>query len=379
MNSKHRDAKDADKAGSDGANTLEELRLDIDRLDAELLAALNRRARLSLEVGRLKCGSGDPVFRPEREAALLDKLLRGNSGPMPGEHLLAVYREILASSRALQRPQRVAYLGPEGTFSHMAAQEYLGQTGEFVPLPGLSAVFDAVQKRQCDLGVVPIENSLNGTVGQSLDAFAGHEVFVLAEWFSRISLSLLSREENLRGINTVYSHPQPLGQCTAWLCANLPHAALVSLSSTAAAGQKAAGEPGVAAIGDARLASRLGLNVLAGNIEDLSDNWTRFFIIGPEPEKAAGADKTSITFGLSDQPGSLAKVLDALARAGVNMSKLESRPMRGERWKYIFFADLDCDINEPEYARVFKEVAGHCLFARLLGTYPAGRNIHALL
>lgn len=357
---------------------LEELRAAIDQVDSELLAALNRRAALSLEVGRVKALSGAPVFRPEREAALLEGLVRANGGPLPADHLLAVYREVLSSSRALQRPLRVAYLAPEGTFSHMAAQEYLGQANEFVPAGSLRAVFDAVQKRACDLGAVPIENSLNGTVGQSLDSFACHEVSVRAEWFSRISLSLLSPESGLKDIKTVYSHPQPLGQCAEWLHANLPRATLVSLSSTAAAGQRVAGEQGSAAIGDSRLAARLGLNLLARNIEDAPDNWTRFFLIGAGPAESAGtADKSSIMFGLRDEPGSLARVLSGLADAGINMSKLESRPMRGERWKYVFFADLDCDIKSPEHAPALEAAARHCLFARVLGTYAAGRHVHA--
>lgn len=366
----------------DGANarkSLEDLRSAIDLVDAELLDALNRRALLSLEVGKLKAESGAPVFRPEREAALLEKLTRVNSGPLPPEHLRAVYREILSSSRALQRPQRVAYLGPEGTFSHMAALDYLGHACELIPFTSLNAVFDAVQRRECDLGVVPVENSLNGTVVQSLDAFAGHDVFVLAEWFNRISLNLLSPEADLTRVKTVYSHAQPLGQCAAWLRANLPYAEQVSLSSTAAAGQRAAEEPGAASIGDARLAVRLGLNVLARNIEDMADNWTRFFIIGHSPAKdSAAADKSSVMFAVGDKPGSLAKVLDALAEAGVNMSKLESRPMRGERWKYVFFADLDCDISAPERSAVLEAAARHCLSIRVLGTYRAGEHIHAV-
>lgn len=378
-----RKSEDNDKVGDgwrSNGKTLEELRSAIDGVDAEVLDALNRRAFLSLEVGKLKAGQGAPVFRPEREAALLDKLTHENNGPMPNEHLLAIYREIISSSRFMQKPQRVAYLGPEGTFSQMAGQEFLGQANEFVPLNSLGAVFDAVQRRECDLGVVPIENSLNGTVGQSLDSFASHEVFVQAEWFSRIALSLLSRESGLKDINTVYSHPQPLGQCAAWLRVNLPQAAQVSLGSTAAAADRVVGEAGSGSIGDARLALRLGLNVLARNIEDLPDNWTRFFIIGHSPLQDASrrVDKSSIMFGVRDEPGSLSKVLDTLAEYGVNMSKLESRPMRGARWKYIFFADLDCDISSPKHAPALEAMSRHCLFARGLGTYPAGRHINAV-
>ncbi len=373
------DQNKQDDMGSNGAS-LEELRCAIDRVDKELLAALNRRAGLSLQVGRLKARSNAPIFRPERESALLEKLVRDNDGPLPSEHLLALYREILSSSRALQRRQRVAYLGPEGTFSHMAAQEFLGQGNEYVPMPTLADIFEAVEKRECDLGAVPIENSLNGTVGQSLDAFVRHEVHIQAEWFSRIALSLLSLEKDLNDITTVYSHPQPLGQCAGWLRGNLSRAAQVSLVSTAAAALRASGEPGSASIGDARLGVRLGLNVLAQNIEDVADNWTRFFIIGNSPleNAACSISKSSLMFGLADKPGSLSQVLDIFAQAGINMSKLESRPMGGERWKYLFFADVDCNIHAPEFTAVHDAIARHCLFVRVLGAYPGGTHLHAV-
>lgn len=353
------------------------LRQDIDRVDTLMLDILNRRANLSLEVGKLKAKRHAPIFRPAREAEIMEGLVKESKGPLPEEHLRAIYREIFSSSRAMQKPASVAYLGPEGTFSNIASQEFFGHSHEFLPMGHLSEVFDAVQKRECDYGAIPIENSLNGTVGQSLDLFSDHEVYVQAEWFSRINLSLLSLEENFDKIKAVYSHPQPLGQCAGWLRKNLPAARQVSLESTAASAQRAAQEPGSAAIGDARLSAKLGLNLLAQNIEDMPDNWTRFFVIGSAPAKEPdGADKSSIMFSLPDKPGSLSRVLATLSEAGINMSKLESRPMRGERWKYIFFADLDCDINSPEHAPAFARTAAHCLSARVLGSYPAGRHIY---
>jgi chorismate mutase/prephenate dehydratase len=374
---------------------ISELRSAIDKIDTELLALLNRRASYSLEVGRIKSSTGLPVLRPARERALLDKLIADNPGPLPEEHLLAIYSEILSSSRALQRPMRVAFLGPEGTFSNIACLEYFGSGFTYVPKPHLADIFEAVEKDDCALGIVPLENSVNGSVGQTLDLFAKSGVFVLAEWFSRIRLCLMSCESSLQDIRVVYSHAQPLGQCSAWLRGNLENAKQVSLESTALSAQRVAGrgaawevngestgEVGSAVIGHAGLAERFGLNVLATGIEDLSDNWTRFFVIGPKldkkPDNDSGANKSSIVFTIANKPGSLQQVLNILSSSGINMSKLESRPLHGELWNYIFFADLDCDITAPEHVSALTQMHEYCLHIRVLGVYPQGRRIHAM-
>lgn len=350
------------------------LRECIDSTDEALLALLNRRAAYSLEIGKIKAGAGSPVFRPAREEQILKKLQEANRGPLRDEHLRAIYREILSASRALQETPKVAFLGPEGTFSHMACLEHLGHALSYAPMPHLKDVFAAVENRECALGAVPLENSVNGSVGATLDLFAEHEVYVQAEWFSRIRLSLVSREASCDAVRVVYSHAQPLGQSAAWLREHCPAAEQVSLESTALAARRAAQEPGSAAVGHAGLAERLGLKVLASGIEDVPDNWTRFFVIGPAPAGEPGANKSSIVFALADKPGSLAQVLNLLAGSGVNMSKLESRPLRGERWKYLFFADLGCDINTPEQAPVLEALRDLCPRLRVLGSYLAGTH-----
>ena len=350
---------------------LSDLRTQIDDADGQLLELLNRRARLSLEVGRVKARMGIPIYRPKREEALLQRLADANEGPMRNEHLMAVYREILSASRDLQRTLHVAYLGPEGTFSSVACLEYFGHSIAGEAMPGLADVFEAVARRDCEFGIVPLENSVYGTVGDTLDLFAASDVHIVAEWISRIRLSLLSKETSLADVRTVYSHSQPLGQCAAWLRANTPSARQVSVESTAAAGRRAAREKGAAAVGHAVLAERLDLSVLASGIEDSADNKTRFFIVGPGPYKDEGksTEKSSIVFATADKPGSLAAVLGILAAAGLNMSKLESRPMRGEQWKYLFFADLDSDITAfPDVLGAMRE---HCLRLRVLGAYAA--------
>ena len=363
------------KQGGVEESILRDLREKINAVDDELLALLSRRATYSLEVGKLKAKSAMPVFRPAREKVLLDQLLSRNPGPLPEAHLLAVYREILSSSRALQRREQVAFLGPEGTFSHNACQEFFGEAQSCRPATSLADIFAAVESGESSFGVVPLENSLNGSVGQSLDLFIKHQVYVKAEWFSRICLSLISRESKMEDIRVIYSHAQPFGQAAGWLREYLPKARQVALESTALSACRAAEEPGSAAIGHSGMAQRLGLTVLASSIEDNSDNWTRFFVIGNSPACEENAEKSSIVFALPNTPGALAKMLNTLSEAGINMSKLESRPMQGELWQYIFFTDLDCDLLAPSHAEMLQKLKSNSVYFRVLGAYPCGRQI----
>ncbi|MDR1659981.1 MAG: prephenate dehydratase [Desulfovibrio sp.] len=372
-------------AGSspDPAERLAAIRAEIDAADAALLDLLNRRASLSLEVGSIKKGMGPGVFKPLREREVLESLVRRNAGPLPADHLRAVWREIFSSSRALQRPQSVAYLGPEGTFSYFAGVEYLGHAVSFHPCGDIAGVFEEVSSGQCDLGVVPLENSLQGTVGVSFDFFLNHDVFIQAELFSRISHCLLSNAPSLAAIGTVYSHPQPLAQCGGWLRAHLPKAALVPVESTAAAARSAAGNEGAAAIGHRKLSDMLALGILARRIEDLSDNWTRFVIIGPKaasqslpaPRTDGAADKTSLLFTLPDKAGALSGVLALLADSDINMRKLESRPLRGQNWRYVFFADVESDLTARRHAALRARLENVCTSFRILGAYPAGPRL----
>ena len=373
----------APSAGA-SAGRLAEIRARIEEVDSRLLPLLNERAALSLEVGRIKAHDPGIIFKPLREREVLDNLARQNTGPLPDGHLRAIWSEILSSSRALQRPQHVAYLGPEGTFSYFAGVEYLGHSAIFHPCNDLAQVFEEVAGGQCELGVVPLENSLQGTVGVSFDLFLSHDVHIQAELFSRISHCLLSNAASLAEVRTVYSHPQPLAQCGGWLRAHLPNAALVPVESTAAAARRAQGEPGAAAIGNGRLADLAGLAILARRIEDQAGNWTRFVIIGPQAARAqlggamrtpvpghTGADKTSLLFTLPDKAGTLSAVLDLLARYRINMRKLESRPLRGQCWKYVFFADVESDLEAPQYAELLEKLHE----VRILGCYPTGPQL----
>lgn len=366
----------------EAATRLKAIRGEIDRIDSELLRLFNERAELSLEVGQIKAGEKSAIFKPLRERDMLDNLARANPGPLPEEHLRSIWREILSSSRALQRPQNVAYLGPEGTFSYFAGLEYLGHSARFHPCKDIEQIFEKIASGECDLGVVPLENSLQGTVGVSFDLFLRHDAVIEAELYSRVSHSLLSNAPSLAEIEMVYSHPQPLAQCGAWLRTHLPNATLSPVESTAAAAKRAAENPRAAAIGHRKLGPLNGLEIMARGIEDARGNWTRFVIIASPSRvgdrvggRKGGADKTSILFTLPDKPGTLSAILELLAKNGVNMRKLESRPLRGQPWRYVFFADVESDLNHPDRRELVRQLGEQSASFRILGCYPMGPQL----
>lgn len=355
---------------------LTQIRDQIDELDELIVDLLNKRAGLSREVGQIKSQSLDVVFKPFREKEVLGRLTATSPGILPEDHLRAIYREILSSSRRLQQPQNVAYLGPEGTFTHQAALEYLGRSMEFSPCPTLHDVFLTVASRKADLGVIPLENSLQGSVGQSLDLFLQYNVYIHAELFSRISHALLSNGDDLGAVHTVYSHPQALAQCSGWLRTNMPQASVIPTDSTAAAAVQAEREgAGTAAIGHPRLVERYGLKAVVLDIQDLPDNWTRFLVIGPTPTQGSSRDKTSLLFTTPDRPGALAAILNLLAAQGLNLTKLESRPLKGEKWKYVFFMDVECDLSQEQYESTMSNLTKLCHTMRVLGSYPSGPQL----
>jgi chorismate mutase/prephenate dehydratase len=367
----------------DGNHSLEldllQLRKTIDGLDDQILDLLNQRAAISVAVGRAKADSIETVFKPFREKEVLDRLNARNAGPLPESHLRAIYREIMSSSRRLQRPERVVYLGPEGTFSYFAGLEYMGRSAELSPRANFEDIFRAVSDGEAELGVIPLENSLQGTVGQVVDLFMLFPVFIQAELFSRITHCLMGKAANTAEVREIHSHPQPLDQCAHWLRNNMPGRTLVPEASTAAAAEIAFRRgPEVATVGHVRLADRYGLNVLAEHIEDAPDNWTRFLVIGPRPNTEPSRDKTSILFTVPDKPGALAEVLDSFAGRAINITKLESRPLRGEKWKYVFFTDLECDLSKAEYESFLAELRQRCHTLKVLGSYPAGPHIETM-
>ncbi|WP_419785220.1 prephenate dehydratase [Pseudodesulfovibrio sp.] len=360
----------ADKIEQTDTPDLGELRKRIDGLDKQIVNLLNQRAEVSLGVGRYKAAHHEPIYKPFREQEVLNKIAESSPGPLPDKHLRTIYREIMSSSRHLQRPERVVYLGPEGTFSYFAAMEHMGGAAELTPKANFEDIFRAVAEEGAELGVIPLENSIEGTVGQVVDLFMKYTVYIQAEVFSRISLCLISNAEKLEDVEVIYSHPQPLGQSRQWLRNHMPDIPAIAAESTAEAAAIVAGKKNAAVIGHAKLAEMHGMNLLAQPIEDLPDNWTRFFIIGAAPSQEDRRDKTTILFTLPDKPGSLARILTTLAHQSINLTKLESRPFRGEKWKYVFFADLECDLSGGRYEDVLEDIREQCHTLRVLGTYP---------
>ncbi|XPV75467.1 MAG: prephenate dehydratase [Desulfovibrio sp.] len=354
---------------------LTDLRSHIDNIDRQMLELLNRRAEISISVGKTKADNNEElIFKPFREKELLEKLANLNIGPLPESHLRAIYTEILSSSRRLQRPERVVYLGPEGTFSYFAALENLGHSAELMPKNNFEEIFRAVHEGEAELGLIPLENSLQGTVGQNLDMFRHYPVYIQAEVYYRISHGLLSKEKTIGAIKRVYSHSKAIDQCGNWLRTNLPYCERIPAASTASAVRRVSEKPeGAAAIGNTKLADMYDMNILADRLEDAPDNWTRFLVIGRSPAKEGISDKTSLLFTTPDKPGALADVLNTLAVNGINMTKLESRPAVGEKWKYVFFADLECNLAGEGHEEVITQLAKICNTFRILGSYPAGK------
>lgn len=346
------------------------LRRDIDKIDEQILNLINQRLLLASEIGKLKAKQGDRLVDGARESTLLKRLLSLNSGPLSKHALRHIFTEIIAAAREVQTPQRVAYLGPEATFTHIAAVNHFGRSVTFVPQGSIRDVFNEVEKGAFHYGVVPVENSIEGAVNYTLDLFFESELRVCAEIYYAISHDLLSIDSDLSDIRTIYSHPHAFAQCRKWLEKHLPQAALVECSSTAEAARKASGENGTAAIASQEAAQSYKLEVMASRIEDASRNVTRFLVIGKDDIRRTGADKTSIMFVTSHVPGALFKVLKPIADADINMVKLESRPSKHENWSYFFFVDLEGHISDTKVKETVEDMKKLCLFLKLLGSYP---------
>jgi chorismate mutase/prephenate dehydratase len=350
---------------------LDEWRKQINEIDREVLGLLSRRAGLSMEIGRAKRLAGAPIHVPEREQEVVDGLLALNEGPLPSEAVRAIWAEILSASRRLQRPFRVAYLGPASTFSHLAALSRFGISAEYVPARGIPEVFAEVERGRADVGVVPIENSSEGAVNHTLDGLIETELVISGEILLEIHHYLLSRARELGEIKRVFSHPQPLAQCRAWLDRNLPDAETVEVASTAAAAERVLEDGSGAAIAS-ELAGRLyGLPVLRERIEDRPQNVTRFLTMGREATGPTGRDKTSLLLSIRDEVGALYRILEPFAAGRCNLTKIESRPTRRRPWEYVFFLDFEGHQAEPAVQEVLRAVRERCLFAKVLGSYPA--------
>ncbi len=352
---------------------LSELREEIDRIDKELLVLLNRRAKLAQEVGEIKKRKGLPFYVPGREAKILSKLEELNQGPLPPESIRAIFREIISACRALEEPTKVAFLGPQATFTHLAALRHFGTSSDLKPMDSIEEVFNEVEKGRVDYGVVPIENSIEGIVNYTIDMFLDTDLKISGEIFVSVNLHLMSREAEISDIKKVYSHRHAIAQSRKWLSENLPKVEIEEVSSTARAAEIVAEEPGSAAIASEAAALLYDLNILAKNIQELSKNFTRFLVIGQtDSEFPSGRDKTSIMFSTRHVAGALFKALQPFAVYDVNLSKIESRPTKKKPWEYVFFVDIEGHRKEDRVSKALNELKEQCSFFRILGSYPAG-------
>jgi chorismate mutase/prephenate dehydratase len=349
---------------------LPELRQSIDTVDNQLLELLNERARLVQEVGAIKHELKQPFYVPDRERQILERLQTQNSGPFPTEALRPVFSEIISACLSLEHPLKVAFFGPEATFTHAAARSRFGLSARYVPAATVASVFDEVEKGLADLGVVPIENSTEGVVNSTHDMLVDSNLRISAEITMQVHHCLLTRSGTLDGIQKVYSHPQALGQCRKWLSTNLPAVAQIEVASTALAARLTRDDPVAAAVASELAGQLYDLKIAKRRIQDEVNNVTRFLVIGRETAPATGRDKTSILFSLHDRPGVLFEVLRPLADAGLNLSRIESRPSRKRLWDYVFFIDVDGHEADAKVQAAIEALGKSCEFVKVLGSYP---------
>jgi chorismate mutase/prephenate dehydratase len=350
---------------------LSQLREQIDGIDSQVLKLLNRRARLATRIGHLKGQARASVYVPSRERQIFARLEQLNQGPLPNEAVRAIYREIISASRALEEPLRIAYFGPEATFTHMAAHEQFGSQAVFVPLATIPQVFAEVERAEADYGVVPVENSSEGSVAITLDMFVNSTLSIVSEVSLEIRHCLLSRASRLEQIRRVLAHPQALAQCRRWLTAHLPGVPTEEATSNSRAAELAAADPQVAAIAGRLAAEHYKLNLLVANIQDQAANFTRFAVLGREqhPDRPSEHDKTSLLVSVRDEVGALYRALKPFADNAISLLRIESRPLKGRPWEYLFFIDVEGHISDEPIARALREIEPLCQSVRVLGSY----------
>ena len=350
---------------------MEQIRAEIDRIDAQLVGLLRERAGLAQAIGRLKGSDGRPYFTPERERQIYERLRQAEVGPLRPEQVVAIFREVISAARASEKPLTVAYWGPEGTYSHLAAIETFGRSTQLSPEESIEDTFRAVEHGRCDYGVVPIENSIAGVVPETLDMFPQTNVRICAETFVPIHHMLASSTTDLDDVKRVFAGPQPYNQCRHWLKENLPGAEVVDVTPTSRAAQMAKEDLEGAAIVNRLAAELYGLNVLAEHIEDRPKNTTRFVVVGYNEPAPSGRDKTSLMFSLRNKPGQLYTVLGAFERHKVNLMMIESRPAQRAAFEYIFYVDCADHHTAPHLSAAIGEIKEFALETVLLGSYPS--------
>ncbi len=346
---------------------LSSLRTEIDRLDREILERLGLRAACAKRVGEIKSG---PFYRPEREAQVLRKIAELNQGPLSGEAVQRIFREIMSWCLALEQPMKVAYLGPAGTFSESAARKHFGGAPDLQAQSSIDEVFQAVEAGAVEYGIVPVENSTEGAVGRTLDLLLASSARICGEVKLRIRQHLLSQAASVEAVQRIYSHSQSLAQCQDWLARHAPGAARVPVASNAEAARMASADPESAAIAGEAAAQLYSLVHLASDIEDDPNNTTRFLVIGCHDAGPSGRDKTSLVCSAPNRPGAVFHLLESFAKYGVSMSKLESRPSRTGLWEYVFYVDVEGNRADSAVAQALTDLQDRAAFVKVLGSYP---------
>jgi chorismate mutase/prephenate dehydratase len=351
------------------SDKLQKLRQKIDEIDTKLVRLLNERTRLVLDVGRIKHEAGEEIYAPDREDAVLRQIAEKSEGPLTADSLRAIYREVMSSALALEKPLLIAYLGPKATYTHMAAVKKFGSSLRYEPLPGITDVFTEVSKGRADYGVVPIENSTEGAVTHTYDMFVDSDLKICAQIVLPIRHNLMAacRRDQIKKL---YSNAQVFAQCRQWLQVNMPHAELIEVSSSTRAAEIAKTEPNAGALASALAAELYGLKIHDANIQDSSENVTRFLVIGRKYPPRTGNDRTSIMYSVQDRVGALHDSIASFKKYKINMTKIESRPSKKKAWEYYFFVDFLGHCDDARVKKALAELAKHTMFVKILGSYP---------
>ncbi len=354
---------------------LKKLRKRIDAIDSELVHLLQERMKVAVEIGKAKAEACRQPLDLTREQEVIQHILDLNKNEFPPEGLRVIFGEIISACRNAQRPAKVGYLGPETTFTHLAATKFFGSAPQFIPQSNITEVFEEVERERTDFGVVPIENSVEGTVALTLDGLCDFKVKVCGEIYLPISHDLISQSGRTDKIRRILSHPHALAQCKIWLQKHLPAVPTEEVVSTAQAARWAAIDPSVAAIASPLAARTYNLQVVAKSIEDFAGNTTRFLVLGHSCPRPSGDDKTSLLLSLEDKPGSLFKLLEPLADRGINLTKIQSRPVKNEPWRYLFYVDIAGHIDDERVREGVEAIRKGCTFLEWLGSYPKGEKV----
>ncbi len=352
------------------ANNFNGVRNSIDTIDNTILDLLKERLDLARNIGLLKNESKRAKWDPLRERQIYARLMENNDNVFPKEALHSIFHEIITTCRLSQQKIAVSYLGPEATFTHLAGVKYFGHSATYSPMESIADVFEEVEKGRTQYGIVPVENSIEGSVFSTLDSFMKYRTKICGEMRMEISHNLVCQSGDINDIQTVASHTQPLAQCREWLRKHLPTCPTLPLFSTGAAAQMAAKNPNIGAIASSLAIKTYDLQVVVKGIEDYRGNTTRFLVIGKDSPSPSGADRTSLLLGIKERPGALNEILSVIARADINLAKIESRPIKGKQWKYLFFLDLMGHIEDPSIKDCCTTLNTLCSYYEWLGSYP---------